>query len=285
MRAPQALPLLLCTLLLPACAIPGHWIVRAPNHGRSLAQVRERTTERGLALPDTTFAHAFRVERPDASLSVGIIDPGTEVPAPLPHRPLDPSDAQGGDGNDGRPLVPRFIAAAQTPPAPRGTVLIVHGFYNHGAQLRYLTWARVLAAAGYRVVLVDQRGHGDSTGDFVTYGVKESVDLSAVLDALDARGLRVGPLAVFGVSLGAASAAGLAQADPRVDALVLLSPYTSMRDVLPGYARAIGFTMFTDLAFERFIDSRRPHRRLRPGPGQRHRGGTPGGHPHPDLPR
>jgi pimeloyl-ACP methyl ester carboxylesterase len=117
--------------------------------------------------------------------------------------------------------------------APRGTIFVLHGIRAQRGDFR--PWADMLVGAGFRVVLVDLRGHGRSTGDWLTYGVVESRDLSQVLDALDARGLRAGPVGVMGFSYGAAVAIEWAGDDPRVEAVVAVAPFASLRTVVPGY--------------------------------------------------
>ena len=118
---------------------------------------------------------------------------------------------------------------------PRGTVFVLHGIRDTKESM--LGWARGLAAAGHRAVLVDARGHGRSSGDFLTYGVVESRDLSQVLAALDAQGLVAGRVGVMGVSYGAATAIEWAGAEPRVAAVVAVAPFASLRAVVPGYTR------------------------------------------------
>ena len=55
-----------------------------------------------------------------------------------------------------------------------------------------------LAFAGYRVALVDLRGHGRSTGEYLTYGVREAQDVSQVIDAMEQQQLIAGTIGVFG---------------------------------------------------------------------------------------
>ena len=52
--------------------------------------------------------------------------------------------------------------------------------------------------AGYRAVLVDLRGHGRSTGKYLTYGVQEAQDISQVIDALEQQQLIAGEIGVLG---------------------------------------------------------------------------------------
>jgi pimeloyl-ACP methyl ester carboxylesterase len=116
-----------------------------------------------------------------------------------------------------------------------GTVFVLHGIRDSKESL--LSWARNLEASGYRVVLVDLRGHGRSTGDFLSYGVQESHDLVQVLDALDREGLAPGPIGAMGHSYGAATAIQWAARDSRVRAVVAVAPFASLREVVQGYAR------------------------------------------------
>jgi pimeloyl-ACP methyl ester carboxylesterase len=116
---------------------------------------------------------------------------------------------------------------------PRGTVLLLHGI--HSRKRHMLGQARVHAAQGYRVIAVDSRGHGESSGKYLTYGVEESRDLVAVLDEVARRGELVQPLAVVGSSYGAATALQLAAQDPRVQRVVAMAPFASLREVVPAY--------------------------------------------------
>ena len=117
--------------------------------------------------------------------------------------------------------------------APRGTILVLHGLWSRKQHM--LGRGRWLAAHGYRAVLVDLRGHGESSGQWGTFGVVESRDLVQVLDALEAGGIRVEPVGVFGPSWGGAAALQLAAIDHRVRAVVTVSTFTSMREIVAVY--------------------------------------------------
>jgi alpha-beta hydrolase superfamily lysophospholipase len=120
---------------------------------------------------------------------------------------------------------------------PRGTVVLLHGIHSHGGELLHV--ARQFRDAGYHVAVPDLRGHGRSSGDWVTFGVRESVDLSILIDELETAGRLFRPLIVLGHSLGAAAALLCAADDRRVDALVLSGCYTSMREVVPATAQHV----------------------------------------------
>ncbi len=82
--------------------------------------------------------------------------------------------------------------------------------------------APALVEAGYRVVVADLRGHGDSDTTFRTHGDEATgADLLALVEHLDA-----GPAVLLGNSMGASSAAWAAAERPDlVRGLVLLSPF------------------------------------------------------------
>lgn len=100
----------------------------------------------------------------------------------------------------------------------RPTVVMLHGFLDQGRS--FLPVARLLAD-GYRVVLPDHRGHGESgrLGPGGYYHFPDYVlDLAALIDRLG-----VGEVALAGHSMGASIAVYYAGAFPeRVRALALL---------------------------------------------------------------
>lgn len=117
----------------------------------------------------------------------------------------------------------------------RGTVVLLHGVRLDKRSM--LPSARSHLDAGYRVVLLDLRGHGGSSGGYLTYGVDDAHDVSGALDALEARGVRLGPVGVHGFSYGAATALELSARDPRVRAVVAVSSFASLRSVTRDYVR------------------------------------------------
>jgi len=123
-----------------------------------------------------------------------------------------------------------FTAQLPAPPnrfsaAPRGVALVLHGYAGESAVMVPL--ALRLAQAGWLCVVPDLRGHGDSTGKRITYGVVETQDLSSLLDAVQRNGYP-GPVAVVGHSYGAVLALRWKAADARVGNAVALAPYARL---------------------------------------------------------
>jgi pimeloyl-ACP methyl ester carboxylesterase len=118
-------------------------------------------------------------------------------------------------------------------PRARGTVFVLHGIRDTKEAMR--SWATVLSRAEYRVVLVDLPGHGHSTGDFLTFGVREARALSTALDVLHGGTGALGPVGVMGLSYGASTAIQWAGLDARIASVVAVAPFASLREVVPGY--------------------------------------------------
>ncbi len=197
-------------------------IVGAPNHGRH--DVR-------LSGPGRGVADAFGVEvgPPAATLSVWIVEP------PAPER--------------ADPAIRAELAADAA--WPRGTLLFLHGIRDTKNAL--LRTAHSHADRGYRGILVDSRGHGHSSGDWMTFGVQEAPDYRRLIDELERRALIAGRLGVYGVSYGAGVAVQLAGQEPRIAAVVAISPFQSLRAVLPAYARQCA--PVTRLLGDMFLDA------------------------------
>jgi len=106
---------------------------------------------------------------------------------------------------------------------PRGTVFLLHGYSL--SEFSMAPWAWQLAQEGWRCVLVDLRGHGDSTGKTISWGLTESRDMAQLLDILSKSENPASPVAVIGESYGAALALRWKTTDPRVGQVVAIAPY------------------------------------------------------------
>ncbi|MGA2254020.1 MAG: alpha/beta fold hydrolase, partial [Thermoguttaceae bacterium] len=137
----------------------------------------------------------------------------------------------------GPPEASLSVSVVEARGTPRGTILMLHGVLDRSAVM--LPAARGLANAGYRVVLVDLRGRGRSSGKYMTFGLQEAKDLSQVIDAVERRGLLAGRLGVYGISYGATTSIHLAAADRRVRAVVAVEPFSTAREEVPHFARVV----------------------------------------------
>jgi fermentation-respiration switch protein FrsA (DUF1100 family) len=112
--------------------------------------------------------------------------------------------------------------------AGRGAVLLLHGVRGDRRQMS--ARARLLAAAGHAVLLIDLPAHGESDGERITFGAREAAGVRAALDHLR-RELPAERIGVIGLSLGAASFV-LSGAAPTVHAAVLESMYPTIDEAV-----------------------------------------------------
>ena len=120
------------------------------------------------------------------------------------------------------------------PREPNGSwVLVFHGVADN--RMGAIGQAEVLLGAGYGVVMMDARAHGESGGAMATYGWLEREDTRAVVDRLVAS---EHPAHIFalGESMGAGIALQSAGVDPRIEAVVGEAPFASLREASYDYA-------------------------------------------------
>jgi pimeloyl-ACP methyl ester carboxylesterase len=131
--------------------------------------------------------------------------------------------------------------------SPRGTVVLLHGYGLGGFAMT--PWALQLAQDGWQCVLVDLRGHGRSTGKQIYYGIRESRDMTQLLDQLERVRQLPKPVAAIGVSYGAALALRWKGDDPRVGPIVAVVPYAILSNAVVNICRE--YAPLMPLAFPR----------------------------------
>jgi pimeloyl-ACP methyl ester carboxylesterase len=210
-------------------------IVQAPNR-RGVPYVLRPEGAKQLQRDDQTYAEAWMlpVGPPAAKLAVAVIEPGNYA---MVHS-IEVEKLQNGRAH-AWPKTEWKLPASPLPGSPpaKATILILHGYSDTKEDM--VPWAIYLAQAGYRAVLVDMRGHGRSTGDWIGYGVFEVHDLGQVLDDLQRKGLAMGPVGVLGLSYGASVALQLAGHDKRVGTVVALEPFSDARRAVVEFAHAV----------------------------------------------
>ena len=119
------------------------------------------------------------------------------------------------------------LAAWYTPPQNSALILVAHGYGARRSEDFYCLFAE----HGYGVLAWDFRAHGASSGELVTLGYYETLDVEAALDfALEQ--LDVEHIGGWGGSMGAVTMIRAAAQRPEVEALVVDSPFTTLEDEL-----------------------------------------------------
>ena len=127
--------------------------------------------------------------------------------------------------SDGQDIGAWFVEGKDGDNTPQ--ILLLQG--NKGSRANSLKRAEFLASAGYPVLMISLRAHGDSTGDFNDVGYSACHDVVAAVEFLE----RKHPgrsIVVMGVSLGSAAAIFASQElGRRVHGYILESPYQDLK--------------------------------------------------------
>ena len=121
-------------------------------------------------------------------------------------------------------------------PEAVGSVIVLHG---HGGNKDSCLPLGGLLYPRFNVMMLDHRGHGESEGFRTTIGYEERLDVHAAVDVLVERGL--GPVGIFGTSMGGATAILAAAEDSRIEAVLADSPYGRLRWAVTQVARNRGY--------------------------------------------
>ena len=197
-------------------------VVRAPNHAGAAELPARTSVPSGLPQDGSITARRFAVDCGATSIRALIVEPTTE--------PRFSYELVSGD----------TIWVGERPPvrlrAPLGTVVLLHGLWGRSEQLQ--AHALALANAGFRCVLLDLRGHGESTGATVSFGRQEARDVSEALGRLRAAGVLSGRVALFGCSYGGSVALMVAaiEAPGAIAGVVAVAPFARLREVAPNFA-------------------------------------------------
>ena len=129
---------------------------------------------------------------------------------------------------DGIPIAGWYIPAADGAGPAGTTVVIVHGWgANKSEALKYA----VPLHATFNVVAIDLRGGGRSGPADSTFGLREKLDIEAIIDWLQ-RTKHPVHIAVMGNSMGGGAAALAAARDPRIEALILDSTHAHVSNIV-----------------------------------------------------
>ena len=120
----------------------------------------------------------------------------------------------------------------------RTAVIVLHGFGGHRLPelAAFVPWL----AERHHVLQFDFRGHGRSDPGLVTLGAFERRDVAAAVRFLESRGH--GPIGLFGISMGAATAIVSAPELP-VAAVVADAPFAELHHPVANRMRQVGYPL------------------------------------------
>lgn len=129
-----------------------------------------------------------------------------------------------------------------------GAVVFVHGKDAcRGDELKSPSYAlaQSLRARGLSVLMIDLRGHGDSSDARLTYSEHERHDVLGAVDFLRGKGYAPGAIGLLGASMGASTALRAAAAEAAVGCVVADTPFADLSAMLQTqFRRLTGLPMW-----------------------------------------
>lgn len=114
-------------------------------------------------------------------------------------------------------------------------IILVHG-RNASKQIaatcNFPKLGAELLDAGFTVLMIDTRGHGDSEGERYSFGYFERRDVLGAVDFLIGKGFTKGKIGALGISNGSGAVIGAAAKDDSIGALALDSTIADMGEVV-----------------------------------------------------
>lgn len=117
-------------------------------------------------------------------------------------------------------------------------IIYLHGITD--SKVSGLGYAKELSKFCRRIYLIDMRRHGDSEGEYCTFGYYEKHDVITLLDKIE-HDLRKTRIILLGASMGAAIAIQTASIDKRVNKIIAVAPFYDLFSIaLDRQVRKIG---------------------------------------------
>lgn len=133
----------------------------------------------------------------------------------------------------------------------KGIMMLIHGI--GGCKEHFLNLAGNLASQGINSVLFDGRAHGESGGNYCTYGFYEKQDIAAIVDELKKRNPEL-PIGIWGNSLGGAIAIQALELDKRIEFGIIESTFAELDQIVYDYqqkmSKGFGFRFLSDAALQ-----------------------------------
>lgn len=125
---------------------------------------------------------------------------------------------------------------------PKGTIILLHGIRSN--KDHFMDLSNFLSENGYNSVALDSRAHGDSEGDFCSFGVNEKRDIKSLIDYLS-NTENVNHIGIWGQSLGGAIGLQAMGFDNRIEFGIIESAFSDFKTTVNDY-----FDLYAGISFE-----------------------------------
>lgn len=141
----------------------------------------------------------------------------------------------------------------QPHPCSKQWIIIVHGYT--ASRRNAISFAKIFEEKGFNILLIDQRRHGDSGGQFTTYGFEEKYDVAAWVSWLLQEYGEDCLIGLHGQSLGGGTVLEyLSIAHPSVHFVIADCPYSDLTELIRYQLTVLN--KVPAFPFLRLIDSR-----------------------------
>ena len=133
----------------------------------------------------------------------------------------------------------RLCAKLYAPQDPKATVILVHGYHSKG-DMDFGSVFEFYEKQGIAMLIIYQRAHGESEGNYLTFGAKERFDIRDWCRFLVARYGEEHSIILDGVSMGCSTvllASCLPDIPPQVKAVIGDCGYASAKDQIKQVVR------------------------------------------------
>lgn len=116
----------------------------------------------------------------------------------------------------------------------RGLIVLVHGI--GGCKEHFLGLSDKLSNQGIASIIFDGRAHGQSGGEYCTFGFKEKKDISKIIDTIKKDFPKI-PIGIWGNSLGGAIAIQALEFDKRIKFGIIESTFANLSEIVFDYKK------------------------------------------------
>lgn len=114
-------------------------------------------------------------------------------------------------------------------------VILVHGLNSSRTfefAGKFSEFGAEMNRQGFSILMIDLRGHGQSSNARITFGITERKDIIATVNWLKEKGFKVQKIGVLGVSMGSASVIGAVADNLDIAAIVTDSGYATVYPII-----------------------------------------------------
>ena len=122
----------------------------------------------------------------------------------------------------------------------KSLIILVHGV--GGCKEHFLNLSKSLSKIGVESVLIDNRAHGQSGGQYCTFGYNEKKDIANVIDFIKSKNDSI-PIGIWGNSMGGAIAIQALEFDNRIKFGIIESTFTDLNQIVYDYQKSFSYNI------------------------------------------